>query len=91
MNEFERDFTTLEDQLGGIPKKRWLRPFSSPLSFICTQWEREWDSLSHMEEAGERMMASEEHKKLRDSLVSSGVITSFQRELLTIENPFEAG
>ena len=64
-------------------------PFSSPQSLMSTQWEREWSSLSEMEAAGGKMEASEEHTKIRKSMVSSGILNSFHRELLQIENPLE--
>ena len=89
MAQFERDFTDCEDSLGNIPRKKWLRPFSSPQSLMSTQWEREWDSLSEMEAAGGKMEASEEHTKIRKSMGSSGILNSFHRELLQIENPLE--
>ena len=56
---------------------------------MSTQWEREWSSLSEMEAAGGKMEASEEHTKIRKSMGSSGILNSFHRELLKIENPLE--
>ena len=89
MAHLEREFTDCEDSLGNIPRKKWLRPFSSSQSLMSTQWEREWASLSEMEVANEKMEANEEHTKIRKSLGSSGILNSFHRELLQIENPLE--
>ena len=89
MAQFEREFTDCEDSSGNIPRKKWLRPFSSPQSLMSTQCEREWASLSEMEAANEKIEASEEHTKIRKSLGSSGILNSFHRELLQIENPLE--
>ena len=85
--EFERRFTICEDSLGGIPRKKWLQPFSSPHTLNSVQWEREWNSLAEMEQAGEKMRHNPEHKEIRDAFMSSGVANSFHRELLQIQNP----
>ena len=85
--EIERRFTICEDSLGGIPRKKWLQPFSSPQTLNSVQWEREWSSLAEMEQAGEKMKNSLEHKEIRDAFMSSGVANSFHRELLQIQNP----
>ena len=84
--EFERRFTDCEDNLGNIPRKKWLQPFSSHHTLNSVQWEREWDSLAEMEEAGEKMKSSPEHKEIIGALISSGVANSFHRELLQIQN-----
>ena len=84
--EIERRFTICEDSLGGIPRKKWLQPFSSPQILNSVQWEREWSSLAEMEQAGEKMKNSLEHKEIRDAFMSSGVANSFHRELLQIQN-----
>ena len=89
MAQFEREFTDCEYSLGIVPGKKWLRPFSFPQSLMSTQWEREWASLSEMEAANEKMEASEEHTKIRKFLGSSGILNSFHRELLQIENPLK--
>ena len=85
--EIERRFTICEDSLGGIPRKKWLQPFSSPQILNSVQWERVWSSLAEMEQAGEKMKNSLEHKEIRDAFMSSGVANSFHRELLQIQNP----
>ena len=85
--EIEKRFTICEDNLGCIPRKKWLQPFSSPHTLNCVQWEREWNSLAEMEQAGEKMRHSPEHKEIRDAFMSSGVANSFHRELLQIQNP----
>ena len=87
--EIERRFTICEDNLGGIPRKKWLQPFSSPHTRNSVQWEREWNSLAEMEQAGEKMRLSPEHKEIRDAFMSSGVANSFHRELLQIQNPLK--
>ena len=87
--EFEKRFTIFEDNLGGIPREKWLQPFSSPHTLNSVQWEREWDSLAETEEAGEKMKRSFEHKEIRDAFMSSGVVNSFHRELLQIQNPLK--
>ena len=87
--EFEKRFTIFEDNLGGIPRKKWLQPFSSPHTLNSVQWEKEWDSLAEMEEAVEKMKSSPEHKEIRDAFMSSGVVNSFHRELLQIQNPLK--
>ena len=87
LKEIERRFTICEDSLGGIPRKKWLQPFSSPQTLNSVQWEREWSSLAEMEQAGEKMKNSLEHKEIRDAFMSSGVANSFHRELLQIQNP----
>ena len=85
--EFERKLTICEDKLDSIPRKKWLQPFSSPQTLNSVQWEREWNSLAEMEDAGEKMKNSSEHKEIIDALISSGVVNSFHRELLQIQNP----
>ena len=87
--EIEREFTACEDKLGNIPRKKWLGFFSSPQTLNSLQWEREWDSLSQMEEAESKMGASQEHTKIRESFMASGIVNSFHRELLKITNPLE--
>jgi len=42
-----------------------------------------------MEEAGEKMKHSPEHKEIIDKFISSGVANSFHRELLQIQNPLK--
>ena len=84
--EIERRFTICEDSLGGIPRKKRLQPFSSPQTLNSVQWERKWSSLAEMEQAGENMKNSLEHKEIRDAFMSSGVANSFLRELLQIKN-----
>ena len=71
-----------------FPKKR-LQPFSSPYTLNSVQWEREWDSLAEMEEAGEKVKHSPEQKEIIGALISSGVVNSFHRELLQIQNPLK--
>ena len=71
------------------PQKKWLQPFSSLHTLNSVQCEREWDSLAEMEEAGEKMKNSPEHKEIRDAFMSSGVVKSFHRELLQIQNPLK--
>ena len=85
--EFERKLTICEDKLDSIPRKKWLQPFSSSHTLNSVQWEREWNSLAEMEQAGEKMKNSLEHKEIRDAFMSSGVANSFHRELLQIQNP----
>tara|TARA_X000000950_G_C13480737_1_gene483667 strand:+ start:196 stop:522 length:327 start_codon:yes stop_codon:yes gene_type:complete len=85
--EIEKKFTVCEDNLGGIPRKKWLQPFSSPHTLNSVQWEREWNSLAEMEEAGEKMKNSSEHQEIINAFMSSGVANSFHRELLQIQNP----
>ena len=87
--EFERRFTICEDKLDSIPRKKWLQPFSSPQTLNSVQLEREWNSLAEMEDAGEKMKNSSEHKEIIDALISSGVVNSFHRELLQIQNPLK--
>ena len=84
--EIKRRFTIFEDNLGGIPRKKWLQPFSSPQTLNTVQWEREWNSLSEMEEAGVKMDNSSEHNEIISAFLSSGVANSFHRELLQIQN-----
>ena len=87
--EFEKRFTIFENNLVGIPRKKWLQPFSSPHTLNSVQCEKEWDSLAEMEEAGEKMKHSSEHKEIIGALISSGVVNSFHRELLQIQNPLK--
>ena len=84
--EIERRFTICEDNLGGIPRKKWLQPFSSPQTLNTVRWEREWNSLAEMEEAGVIMDNSSEHNEIISAFLSSGVANSFHRELLQIQN-----
>ena len=87
--EFERIFTIYKANLGGIPQKKWLQPFSSLHTLNSVQCEREWDRLAEMEEAGEKMKHSPENKEITDNFISSGVANSFHRELLQIQNPLK--
>ena len=89
VTEFEREFTACEDTLGDIPRKKWLQPFSTSVALNNLLCEREWDSLSQIEEAGSKMQASQEHTKIRESFMASGIVNSFHRELLKITNPLE--
>ena len=89
LKEIERRFTICEDNLSGIPRKKWLQPFSSPHTLNSVQWEREWNSLAKMEQRGEKMKKSLEHKEIGDAFMSYGVANSFHRDLLQIQNPLK--
>jgi hypothetical protein len=51
----EREFRTLECELGITSKKRWLRTMAGPLGISNLIWERDWESVDESEQAYARM------------------------------------
>jgi|TARA_B110000263_G_scaffold64972_1_gene56084 hypothetical protein len=51
----EREFQSLECELGITSKKRWLRTMAGPLGISNLIWERDWESVDESEQAYARM------------------------------------
>ena len=51
----EREFQSLECELGITSKKRWLRTMAGPLGISNLIWERDWESVDESQQAYARM------------------------------------
>ena len=79
----EQKWIDAEKGLGGFPDKRYYQPLAGSDDILTFIWEREWDSLSEMEQAYEKLMNSEAAKKCIDP--TKDLIASFRRELFTVK------
>ena len=79
----EQKWIDVEKGLGGFPDKRYYQPLAGSEHGLAFIWEREWDSLSEMEQAYERLMKSDAAKKCIDP--TKDLVASIRREFFDVK------
>jgi len=78
----EKQWIEVERSVGGFPPKQYYQPLAGSADSLKLIWERQWDSMSVMEQHYEQLMAADKPAGLGDK--TSQLAHSIRRELFFV-------
>ena len=78
----EKQWVEIEQGLGGFPSKRHYQPLAGSEDSLKFIWEREWDSMSTMEQHYEKLATDESAAELGTK--TKELVVSIRRELFSV-------